>query len=324
MTDLERVLVLAGGLSVERDVSLRSGRRVADALRSTGIDAEVLDPDADLLPRLLADPPGAVFLALHGGPGEDGALQAVLDLVRVPYAGSTASACRLAFDKPSAKAIVQAAGVATSPWLALPHATFRELGAAHILRALVATLGLPLVVKPAAGGSALGVTVVTEAEQLPAALVSSFGFGETALIERHVAGTELAVTVLDLGEGPVALPPVEITAASGRYDYAARYTAGATEFHVPARLDDAVVVRAREVAVTAHRALGLTDLSRTDLIVDAAGVPQFLEVNVSPGLTETSLVPLAVATEGLDLGVVLRDLLQAAVQRAAVRPSLDP
>jgi D-alanine-D-alanine ligase len=322
VTDLERVLVLAGGLSVERDVSLRSGRRVAEALRSVGVDAAVLDPDAELLPRLVADPPSAVFVALHGGPGEDGALQGVLDLVRVPYAGSTASACRLAFDKPDAKALVQAAGVATSPWLALPHATFRELGAAHIFRALVQTLALPLVVKPAAGGSALGVAVVTEAEQLPAALVSCFGYGETALIERYVQGTELAVTVIDRGDGPVALPPVEITAASGRYDYSARYTAGATEFHVPARLDDEVLVRAREVAVTAHRALGLADLSRTDCIVDAAGVPQFLEVNVSPGLTETSLVPLAVAAEGLDLGVVLRDLLQAAVQRADARPPL--
>src|SRR3954470_3626968 len=116
MSDLERVLVLAGGLSVERDVSLRSGRRVVDALRSVGVDAEVADPDAGLLPRLRAEPPSAVFVALHGGPGEDGAIQAVLDLMRVPYAGSVASACRLAFDKPDAKALVQAADVPTSPW----------------------------------------------------------------------------------------------------------------------------------------------------------------------------------------------------------------
>jgi D-alanine-D-alanine ligase len=316
MTDLERVLVLAGGLSVERDVSLRSGRRVADALRAVGVDAEVVDPDASLLPRLSAEPPSAVFVALHGGPGEDGALQAVLDLMKLPYAGSTASACRLAFDKPNAKAVVRASGVATSRWVALPHATFRELGAAAIFERLVATLGLPLVVKPAAGGSSLGVTVVDEAGQLPTALVNCFGYGETALIERFVAGTELAVTVLDRGDGPIALPPVEIAAASGRYDYAARYTAGATEFHAPARLDDVVAERAREVAVTAHRALGLADLSRTDCIVDESGEVQFLEVNVSPGLTETSLVPLAVQAAGLELGVVLRDLLAAAVQRS--------
>ena len=316
MTDLERVLVLAGGLSVERDVSLRSGRRVAEALRSVGVEAEVVDPDAGLLPRLAAEPPSAVFVALHGGQGEDGALQAILDLVGVPHAGSTASSCRLAFDKPNAKAVVQKAGVSTSPWLALPHATFRELGAAAIFRQLEATLGLPLIVKPAAGGSALGVTVVTEAEQLPAALVNSLGYGETALIERFIEGTELAVTVLDRGDGPVALPPVEIEASSGRYDYSARYTAGATRFHAPARLADDVLAQAQSVAVTAHQALGLADLSRTDCIVDRAGTVQFLEVNVSPGLTETSLVPLAVSAAGLELGVVLRDLLQAAVSRA--------
>jgi D-alanine-D-alanine ligase len=255
-------------------------------------------------------------VALHGGPGEDGALQAVLDLVQVPHAGSNASACRLAFDKPNAKSVVGSAGLSTSPWLALPHATFRELGAAAVFGALVRTLGLPLVVKPASGGSALGVSVVTEAEQLPAALVNCFGYGETALIERYLVGTELAVTVIDRGDGPVALPPVEIAAAGGRYDYAARYTTGATEFHVPARVHPEVLVRAREDAVTAHRALGLADISRTDCIVDEDGVVQFLEVNVSPGLTETSLVPLAVSAEGLELGVVLRDLLQAAVLRS--------
>jgi D-alanine-D-alanine ligase len=316
MTDLERVLVLAGGLSVERDVSLRSGRRVAEALRSVGVEAEVFDPDAALLSRLAAEPPSAVFVALHGGQGEDGAIQAILDLVGVPHAGSRASACRLAFDKPNAKAVVQSAGVSTSPWLALPHATFRELGAGAIFEQLVLSLGLPLVVKPAAGGSALGVSVVTEAGQLPAALVSCLGYGETALIERFITGTELAVTVLDRGDGPVALPPVEIEASSGRYDYSARYTAGATRFHAPARLDQDVLERACAVAVTAHKALGLSGFSRTDCIVDPDGVVQFLEVNVSPGLTETSLVPLAVAAAELELGVVLRDLLQQAVLRA--------
>src|SRR4051812_19738585 len=261
MSDVERVLVLAGGLSVERDVSLRSGRRVADALRAAGVEAMMADIDAELLRRLAADPPDAVFVALHGGPGEDGSLQAVLDLAGVPYAGSVASACRLAFDKPNAKAIVQSAGVSTSPWFALPHATFRELGADAVLGQLVRTLGLPLVVKPAAGGSAMGVTVVTEAEQLPAALVTCFGYGETALIERFVDGAEIAVTVLDRGDGPQALAPVEIDASGGQYDYSARYTAGSTSFHVPARLPAEVLERAGHAAVVAHHSLGLSDLS---------------------------------------------------------------
>ena len=163
MTELERAFVLAGGLSVERDVSLRSGRRVADALRAVGVEAVLLDADAQLLPRLPPSRPDAVFIALHGGPGEDGALRGVLDLMGVAYAGTSAHACRLAFDKPTAKSLIAGAGMKTPPWLALPHATFRELGASTVIAQIVERLGLPLMVKPAAGGSALGATIVTRA-----------------------------------------------------------------------------------------------------------------------------------------------------------------
>ncbi len=315
MTELERAFVLAGGLSVERDVSLRSGRRVADALRGVGVEAILLDADAQLLPRLRSEAPDAIFIALHGGPGEDGALRGVLDLMGVKYAGSSAHACRLAFDKPTAKSLLAGAGMNTPPWLALPHATFRELGASTVIEQLVERLGLPLMVKPAAGGSALGATIVREPVDLPGALVASFGYADTALIERFVTGTELTVAVIDTGDGPKALPAVEIDALGGPYDYAARYTAGSTEFYVPARVSDAAAQEAARLAVAAHEVLGLADLSRTDCIVDDHGDVHFLEVNVSPGMTETSLVPLAVHAAGLDLGVICRDLLQAAMAR---------
>jgi D-alanine-D-alanine ligase len=317
MTELERVFVLAGGLSVERDVSLRSGRRVADALRGVGVDAVLLDSDSQLIPRLQAEAPDAVFIALHGGPGEDGALRGVLELMGVAYAGSPAHACRLAFDKPTAKSLVKGAGLVTPSWLALPHATFRELGAALVISQLVEHLGLPLMVKPAQGGSALGATVVREASELPGALAASYGSSATALIERFVAVTEITVSVIYTGSGPVALPAVEIDALGGPYDYAARYTAGATEFYVPARISADAAAQAARAAVTAHEVLGLADISRTDCIVDEAGQVNFLEVNVSPGMTETSLVPLAVGAAGLDLGVICRDLLSAAMARPA-------
>ncbi len=317
MTDVERAFVLAGGLSVERDVSLRSGRRVTDALRGVGVEAVLLDADSQLLPRLISETPDAVFIALHGGPGEDGALRGVLDLLGVAYTGSSAHACRLAFDKPTAKSLLAGAGVQTPPWLALPHSTFRELGASVVIDQLVLRLGLPLMVKPACGGSALGATIVRDAGELPGALVASFGYADTALIERFVTGTEITVSVLDTGDGPVALPAVEIDALGGPYDYAARYTAGATEFYVPARVSDQVAQEAATLAVTAHQVLGLADLSRTDCIVDAEGAVHFLEVNVSPGMTETSLLPLAVSAAGLELGVICRDLLQAAMSRPA-------
>lgn len=316
MSDLGRVLVLAGGLSHEREVSLRSGRRVSDALRSVGLEVDERDVDAALIPSLRNDPPSAVFPLLHGSIGEDGAVREVLDLLGVPYVGSGPEACRVAFDKPVAKTTVSAAGIRTPDAVALPHETFRELGAQAVLERILDRLGLPLVVKPTRGGSALGCTVVREPEELPAAMVGCFAYGEVALLERFVAGTEVTVTVIDTGDGPRALPAVEIVPDGGVYDYAARYNAGATEFLTPARLDDAVATQCAEIALAAHRALGLRDLSRSDLIVDANGEGWFLEVNVAPGMTETSLVPLAVESAGLDLGVICRDLLQLAANRA--------
>ena len=199
--------------------------------------------------------------------------------------------------------------------MTLPHATFRELGATAVLDRIVEHLGLPLMVKPSRGGSALGCTVVHRAEDLPPAMVQCFSYGEAALIERYVDGREVAVTVLDDGSGPRALPAVEIVPVSGVYDYAARYTAGATEYFTPARLSAAVAAEVGRVAVAAHVALGLRDLSRVDVIVDSADVPWVLEVNVAPGMTETSLLPMAVESDGLDLGEVLAGLLARAAAR---------
>ena len=319
-TDLLRAVVLAGGLTFEREVSLSSGTQVVEALLRAGLDAELRDADGDLLPGLTAAPADAVFIALHGSTGEDGAVRAVLDLAGVPYVGSPAAACRLAWDKPAAKSVVRSAGVTTPDWVALPHSTFRELGAGAVLDLIVARLGLPLMVKPASGGSALGAQKVSRVEDLPAAMVSCFAYGDTVLVERFVEGIELAVSVVDLGEGPHALPAVEITPESGVFDYTSRYTPGLTEYHSPARVPDDVARRAAEVAVTVHEELGLADLSRTDLIVDTEGAVHFLEVNVSPGLTETSMFPMAVEAAGHRLGDVLTTLLRQAAARAG-RPA---
>ncbi|GAA4678021.1 D-alanine--D-alanine ligase family protein [Phytohabitans rumicis] len=313
-TDL-RVLVLAGGLSYERDVSLKSGRRVLDALRSAGIEAEQRDADVSLLPAVQADPPDAVVIALHGATGEDGSLRGVLDLCDVPYVGCDARTARLAWDKPSAKAVLREAGIPTPDWVALPHDRFSELGAVAVLDRIAERLGLPLMVKPAQGGSGLGAAVVRDATALPAAMVGCFAYDSTALVERYVAGMDVAVSVIDLGEGPQALPAVEIVPRNGVYDYAARYTAGLTTWHAPARLDDTVAAKVAETAIAAHTALGLRDLSRVDLIVDPQGQPHVLEVNVSPGMTETSLLPLAVQAAGLDFGKLLATLVGRAAHR---------
>jgi D-alanine-D-alanine ligase len=309
------VLVLAGGLSYERDVSLRSGRRVLDALRGAGLSAEMRDADVTLLPALQEDPPDAVVIALHGATGEDGSLRGVLDLYDIPYVGCDARASRLAWDKPSAKSMLREAGIPTPDWVALPHDRFSELGAVAVLDRIAARLGLPLMVKPAQGGSGLGAAVVKEASALPAAMVGCFGYDSTALVERYVAGMDVAVSIVDLGHGPEALPPVEIVPRNGVYDYAARYTAGLTTWHTPARLPAEAAARVAETALAAHKALGLRDLSRVDLIVDAAGEPHVLEINVSPGMTETSLLPLAVQAAGMDFGRMLAALVSRAVAR---------
>ncbi|RCV49557.1 D-alanine--D-alanine ligase family protein, partial [Marinitenerispora sediminis] len=307
MGDLDRVLVLAGGISPEHEVSLRSGRRVAEALRRLDVEVQVVDADAALLATLAADPPQVVFPVLHGAAGEDGAIREILELAGVPYVGAPPHACRVAFAKPTAKALVAERGLAVPRGVALPKSAFSDLGAPALLDRIVAALGLPLFVKPDQGGSAFGATPVDTPEALPAALVSCFAYSDTALIEERVAGTEIAVGVLDLGDGPFALPAVEIVPDGGVYDYAARYTAGRTEFFCPARLDAGTAAAAAEAALTAHRALGLRDVSRTDLIVEDSGRVRFLEVNVAPGMTETSTLPLAVEAAGLDFAVVCRE-----------------
>ena len=316
MTDFERlnVLVLAGGISHERDVSLRSGRRVADGLAAHGHRVTVREPDASLLSAIHDIRPDVVWPALHGASGENGALRALLTAAGVPFVGADAESARLAWLKPVAKTIVARAGVDTPASVTLPTETFRELGAVSVLEALGDALTAPLVVKPAEGGSAQGVTYVDDVADLPRALVNAYTYNDVALIERRVVGIEIAVAVLDTGAGPVALPAVEIVPRNGTYSFEARYNAGETNFFTPARLTSAAAAAAASVAVSAHEALGLRHLSRVDLIVDPQGTPWFLEANVLPGLTETSLVPIAIEAAGFDLGAVYAGLAEQAIR----------
>ncbi|MCL3860750.1 D-alanine--D-alanine ligase [Actinotalea sp. K2] len=314
------VLVLAGGLSHERDVSLRSGRRVAEALRGAGVEVSVHDVDADLIPVLEQVRPGLVWPLLHGASGEDGSIRDVLELLGLPYLGSGPRASRVTWSKPVAKTVLAAAGLDTPRFVTLPQSLFRELGAGRVLDAVLGGLGLPLVVKPSRGGSALGVTVVRSAEDLPRAMVDCFAYGDTALIEQAVTGVELAVSVVDTGEGPRALPAVELV-TDGPYDYDARYNPGRTEYFAPARLSQDDAARVGAAAVRVHEALGLRHLSRTDLILDADGRPQLLDVNTAPGMTETSLLPQAALAAGHDLGTLYRSLVEHAVQDQSLTPA---
>ncbi|WP_084128414.1 D-alanine--D-alanine ligase [Demequina sp. NBRC 110055] len=308
------VMVLAGGLSHERDVSMRSGRRVQEELRDAGVKVSLHDVDSSLIPLLRGREDVVVWPMLHGASGEDGSLQGLLELLGVPYVGTRAREARVAWVKSVAKAIFARDGIATPEYVTLPQSLFREVGAEHVIDAIVDRMGLPVVVKPARGGSALGVSLVTERDQLSRALVHCFAYGDTALIEAAVTGTEVAVSILGTGDDAEALPAVEIQ-AEGAYDYDARYNPGRVEYFVPARLtpDDAATVARTALAV--HRNLSLRDLSRVDIILDDQGIAQVIDVNVTPGLTETSLLPQSVEASGRSLTEVYRSIAAAAYDR---------
>jgi D-alanine-D-alanine ligase len=306
------IAVLAGGLSFEREVSLRSGRRVADALRDRGYGVTELDADEQLVESLRNGAVDAVFVALHGRFGEDGTVAGLLELLGLPYTGSTFNASRLAFDKLAAKAVLGRAGLAVPAAIPVAEGALRELGMGALLDRAMDELGLPLVVKPNRGGSALGVRLVERGEQLPAALMTAFGYDDTVLLERYIAGTELALAVVD---GLAQLPAVEIRPKEGWYDFAARYTHGAVDFRAPAEVESTLGERCFEIATAAHLALGCRDLSRVDAVLDADGICWILEVNTGPGLTSTSLVPIAADAAGISFADLAVHLTNRAIAR---------
>src|SRR6266516_892962 len=274
------VVVVAGGLSFEREISLASGRQVADALRDADVEVMTADADDGLLATLATVGTGTVvFMALHGPVGEDGALQDVLDA-----------------------------------YAAVSEETFRDLGAKLVLDRFGQHLGFPLVVKPTRGGSAFGVSVVGDREELPQAMVKCFNHGGTALLEAYVEGTEVAVGVVECPDGRLVLPPVEIVPVHGIYDFESRYNPGQTEYFVPARLPPQALEEVSAAARTVHTTLGLRHISRSDFIVDPAGKPQFLEITGSPGLTETSIILLAMREMDLTPPQVFTDLVAKALK----------
>jgi D-alanine-D-alanine ligase len=309
-----RVAVLAGGRTPERDVSLRSGHRVLTALTERAHDAWIIDPaEAPLAEALEERTPDICWLSLHGKEGEDGTVQRLLDLLGRAYTGTSAFECEIAFDKVLAKDALLRAGVRTPPWVVVEASALRDLGAGAALGRAVDEIGLPCVVKPSRSGSALGVGFVDRAADLPAAVMGALAFSDAAVIEARASGVEVAASLV--GPRLDALPLVEIAPKSGVYDYAARYTAGATEYFAPARIGDDVTAATVGMARSSSEALGLRDLTRIDMIVDVEGVPTVLEVNVSPGMTETSLLPMAARAAGIELGDVCDNIIRSAVER---------
>ncbi len=307
-----KVAVLKGGSSLERGVSLRSAARVEDALAALDHEALPLDVGADLVARLRAERPEVAFVALHGPGGEDGTVQELLEILEIPYTGPGVAACALCMDKVAAKHELRAAGVPTPDWFAFNATAFRELGAADTLEEIEERLGFPLVVKPASQGSSLGVKFAAARDEVASALLAAFSYDDRVLLERYVDGRELAVGIL--GSDP--LPIVEAIPREGdRFDFDARYEIGRTDYTCPAELPGGEADEVAAVAARAYEVLGCSGFSRVDLMLGDQG-PRVLEVNAIPGLTDTSLFPMAAEAAGIDFEQLVDRLISLALQGA--------
>lgn len=318
MSEPQRVAVLKGGRSLERSVSLRSGAQVQDGLQRLGHDVVAIDVGPDLVAELLASKAEVAFIALHGRHGEDGTVQGLLEAIGLPYTGSGPAACMRATNKVLAKHLMRKAAIPTPDFHTLREASIKELGAAAALAPMEAQLGFPLVVKPAKGGSALGVKFARTSGELPGSMVGAFSYDHTILLERYVKGRDLAVSVLDAGDGvPIALPVVEaVPREEDFYDYESRYEIGMTTFVCPADLAQETTERAQELALDVYRLLGCHGVARVDLMLEQhSGELWVLEANVVPGLTETSLLPQAADAAGIGFEELLTQILASAFTR---------
>ena len=316
---MTRVAVLKGGRSLERQISLKSGARVQDALERSGHEVIGIDVGHDLVQRLVETAPEVAFVALHGRDGEDGTVQELLEAVGIPYTGSGVSACIRCADKVLAKHHMRDAGIPTPDFFAFNETAFKELGAAEALPAIEERLHFPIVVKPSNQGSALGIKMARAAKDVPGALVAAFSYGDKVLLEQYVEGRDLAVSVLERvgGDGvkePLVLPIVEaIPHEDDRYE--ARYEIGRTDFVCPAQLPDGVTERAQELALAVWRVLGCAGFARIDLMLEeATGELYVLEANAIPGLTDTSLLPQAADAAGIGFDELIERVVALALR----------
>ena len=311
---MSRIVVLKGGRSLERQVSLKSGARVEDALERLGHEVLPIDVGADLVDRLTAAQPDLAFVALHGRDGEDGTVQELLQVMGVPHTGSGVSACIRAADKVLAKHAMRDAAIPTPDFYAFSETAFRELGAAQALPAIEERLQFPIVVKPAGQGSALGIKFARTPADVPSALVAAFSYDRKVLLERYVAGRDLAVSVIDEDSTPRALPIVEaVPEQEDFYDFEARYEIGRTRFVCPATLDEVIAARASAIALEVYGLLGCSGFARVDLMLEADTDELYvLEADAIPGLTETSLLPQAADAAGIGFDELIGRIVAAA------------
>lgn len=302
-----RVAVLSGGPGFERLVSIAGAERVVHALGELGHRAIQIDVGRDLVEQLTDARPDAAIIVMHGSVGEDGSVQSVLEALNIPHQSPSAVACRRCWDKAIAKGLLADAGIAVPDGVVFDRQPFSALGAARALAPIAERLGLPLVVKPARSGSALGVNRAANFQQLASAMIGAYSFDDAVVVERFIEGRELAVSVIN-GE---ALPIVEILPQDGpeAYDFEARYSIGLVKYECPTSLDAETAARVAKTALDSAKALGVEGISRVDLILTPEGVPTVLEVNAVPGMTDTSLFPMAASAAGLSFAQLVAKML---------------
>ena len=305
------VAVLMGGRSAEREVSLNTGRQVADALASLGAKVESIDAgDTDFIRRLEESDADVCFIALHGRYGEDGTVQGLLELLDMPYVGSGVLASAAAMDKVVSKHLFAQAGLASPDYLVLTAET------PWTIAGITDALGPKTVVKPVNEGSAIGVTIVHTPEELPAGIEEGFRHDDTVLVERFVSGPEVTVGVLGTTH-PFALPTLEIVPEHEFYDYESKYVPGMSRHIIPARVSEEARAECQRLSIEAHRLLGCSGMSRSDTIVAEDGTVYLLEVNTIPGMTPTSLLPDAARAAGIEFPELCLRLVGWALERSA-------
>jgi len=304
----KKIIVLCGWISREREVSLRSGKKIYSALLRKGYDVTLIDPKMKgWEPVLRGD---IVFIALHGKPGEDGTIQGFLETFNVPYTGSGVLASSLAMNKLISKKMFISSGIPTPDYLSMDD--FESID--DFISKSMEYIGLPAVVKPVSEGSSIGVSIVKDADSLAPVVKDTVNKFDRVFIEKYIEGREITIGIIELDGKPVALPILELVPRNKFYDYEAKYTAGFTEFIIPARMDKEKYTLAQELALKAHKALGCTGFSRVDLITDSNDNPYVLEVNTIPGMTELSDLPAMAKAYGIDYDDLVEIMLQSALR----------
>jgi len=310
----EKIAVLMGGRSLEREVSFMSGHRVAEALEEKGHEVVRLDVDENLVENLKSSNVDLAYIALHGKYGEDGTMQELLEILDIPYTGPSVYSSRVGFDKALSKEIFMLEEIPTAPFFALSSGTFKEMGGSALLGNIIRKIGLPIVVKPACQGSALGIKIARTKEELPNALIAALSYDDKVVVEKYIKGMEISISILG-DDNPTPLPIVEIIPKKDFFDFESMYTMGLTDYFVPARISDDMTKRVQEIAIKVHRVLRGRDVSRIDLKIGEDNVPYVLELNTSPGMTETSLLPMSAEAAGISFSELVEKLVGMALER---------